>query len=463
MTHRHILILLVATGCASEVSLGGPNTLVRVDSEPNGVNCPGGGLAINTGLDSDGDTFLDDGEITSTQYVCNGNTAVQCAGGSVVAGTIDLRSGGDFARLAGVHCIDGDLLIAGTTVDELPLADLETVTGDVVIAGNPELQSLDGLRNLREVGRRVHIQVNDSLTDVGALGSLRRCAEISIVGNDALTDLVGLEGFVNLNSAIAITSNASLRSLAGLDNLTTSSRSIVIHNNRSLVSVAALDNLRSVGALEISGNDALLGFSFANLEKVDVRLIVSANANLRTAEFSVVSTIGEFLRFESDPALISIRTPRLLTTGALFVNDNTSLATLEVPSLVFATASIELANLPHVTDLRFDALSSIGTSLVINATPILSGLGGFSSLGSIGGALQIDTTNLANFSGLGALKVVSGDMRISNNGQLQGFAGLSAIHEVGGDLTISGNPNLPGASAQSFANSITVHGTVTIN
>ena len=460
---RYSLALFAVTACASDVSLGGPNTLVRVDTEANGVNCPGGGLAINTGLDADGDTFLDDTEITSTQFVCNGNTKVQCSGGTILQGTIDVRNAGDFAQLAGVNCIDGDLLIAGTEVDEFPLADLATITGDLVISGNSELESLDGLRSLREVGRRVHLQVNAALADVGALGSLRRCDEIAIVGNDALTDLVGLEEFVNITSTITISSNASLRSLAGLDNLTTSSRSIVIRGNRSLVSLAALDNLRSVGTLDILGNDALLEFSFANLEKVDGRLVVSANASLATAKLPVVSTIGEFLRFESDPSLISISTPELLTTGALFVNDNTSLTTLDVPSLVFATASIELANLPRVTDLRFGTLTSIGTSLVILAAPTLSGLGGFASLGSIGGDLQLDTTNLTNFTGLGALEVVSGDMRITNNGQLQSFAGLSALDEVGGDLMISGNASLPGSNAQSFANGITVRGTVTIN
>jgi hypothetical protein len=34
---------------------------------------------------------------------------------------------------------------------------------------------------------------------------------------------------------------------------------------------------------------------------------------------------------------------------------------------------------------------------------------------------------------------------------------------VGGDLTISANPKLPSATAQAFANAITVVGTTTIN
>lgn len=146
-------LALALAACSSDVSLGGPNTLVRVDSEPDGANCPGGGAAIHTGLDRDGDRFLDDTEITSTQFVCNGTTTVQCSGGTILQGTIAVRSEAELAALAGTSCIDGDLLIAGTDAQGLEaLADLHAVTGDLVIAGNPALVSLDGLRNLQELG-----------------------------------------------------------------------------------------------------------------------------------------------------------------------------------------------------------------------------------------------------------------------------------------------------------------------
>src|SRR6185503_1881223 len=40
-------LLVVLAACQSDVSLGGPNTLVRVDHEANGPDCPGGGVAIH--------------------------------------------------------------------------------------------------------------------------------------------------------------------------------------------------------------------------------------------------------------------------------------------------------------------------------------------------------------------------------------------------------------------------------
>src|SRR5262245_57417603 len=124
--------LVVLAACNSDVSRGGPNTLVRVDHVPNGPNCPTGGVAIHTGLDRDGDTFLDDEEITSTQFVCNGSTSVACQGGNVLKGTIAVRSAADFTQLGGINCIQGELLIAGTAGDAIPhYPDLQIITGDL--------------------------------------------------------------------------------------------------------------------------------------------------------------------------------------------------------------------------------------------------------------------------------------------------------------------------------------------
>lgn len=54
----------------------GPRTLVSVRSEPDGANCARGGSAIDTGVDSNGDGALQASEVTDTQYVCNGVAAL---------------------------------------------------------------------------------------------------------------------------------------------------------------------------------------------------------------------------------------------------------------------------------------------------------------------------------------------------------------------------------------------------
>ncbi len=54
----------------------GLSSLVRVSTEPAGVNCPLGGSVIETGLDRDRDGVLSDAEVDASSYVCrdsNGN------------------------------------------------------------------------------------------------------------------------------------------------------------------------------------------------------------------------------------------------------------------------------------------------------------------------------------------------------------------------------------------------------
>jgi hypothetical protein len=458
-------LLIVLAGCRNDVSLGGPNTLVRVDREPNGPNCPTGGVAIHTGLDNDGDTYLDDDEITSTQFVCNGTSTVQCAGGKVLNGTITVRAAGDWSQLDGVNCIDGELLIAGTTADSIPRhPDLRIITGDLVVAGNPNLTSLAGIDQLHEIGGSYLIQGNDALNDIGALGGLARANSIEIVGNDALRDLAGLSSFIDIDTSITISNNAGLTSLAGLDNLRTTTRTFAIRTNRALTSLAALGNLRQVELLEISGNEVLPEVALGSLAKVDVRLLITTNSALSSVSLPALSAIGDFVRFDGDPVLARIDMPALLTTGGLLATNDNSLTTINAPNLVFATTSVQLGNLPRLATVRFDTLTSIGDGLSFTNVPVLSSLSGFARVQSVGGALSLEGAgSLRDFTGMGALEIVSGSMTVTNNAQLRSFTGLDRMKEVGGDLTITSNPLLPKTTSQAFAQRITVRGTVTIN
>ena len=95
------------------------NNLVKITNEPAGVNCPNGGIRVDSGLDN-GDNgtidnksksvgiannaILEDGEIDQTKYACNGNTGVAGATGAAgVAGAV------------GANGVTGATGAAGTT------------------------------------------------------------------------------------------------------------------------------------------------------------------------------------------------------------------------------------------------------------------------------------------------------------------------------------------------------------
>lgn len=54
----------------------GQNSLIKVTTEPVGANCANGGHKIETGLDSNNNQTLDNAEIQQVAYVCNGTNGM---------------------------------------------------------------------------------------------------------------------------------------------------------------------------------------------------------------------------------------------------------------------------------------------------------------------------------------------------------------------------------------------------
>lgn len=465
MLNRSLLVagVLVACTSSSTQNLSTGPTVIRVDQEQPGANCANGGVSINSGADANSDGVLQDSEIENTQYVCNGATVVRCAdGGSAFDGSITLRDPADFAQLAGKTCVDGDLIIAGLAGEIPALPELATVTGEVVIAGNSDLTTLDGLSALRTIGQSYLIQGNDSLVDIAALASLDRVLSIFLVGDNALPDLAGLSTLTSLDTKLTISNNRGLTSLHGLEGVLTAS-TLTIRSNSSLADLTALANLRSATVLEISGNSVLTSLTLANLEKVDVRLLVNGNPHLASVSLPVLATLSDGIVFSGDPAMTTVSMPALLTTGTLTFENDTSLASIDAPSLAYVTADLSFTNLAGLTAPSFPNLTAIGGTLrVYNVTPFTSfaGFGGLESVGSI----WINTAGgLLDFEGLSALQTIAGDFTVTGSNQLTSFTGLDAMTEIGGNVLILGNQSLPLSVAQAFVAQVTVHGTVTIN
>jgi len=78
----------------------GVNSLVRLDDEPAGANCPAGGVRIEAGLDLNGDGILSANEVTETSYTCNAvstliNIVAEPAGPNCGAGGQAIQTGVD--------------------------------------------------------------------------------------------------------------------------------------------------------------------------------------------------------------------------------------------------------------------------------------------------------------------------------------------------------------------------------
>jgi len=453
--------LLIASLAACVQQNNSDVTVVRVDQEPVGDNCQYGGVAVSSGIDSNHNGVLDDDEITSTEYACNGGVTIRCAAGeSAIDGSVIVRDASEFAQLSGVNCIDGDLLIAGIAGEIPALPDLSTVTGEVVVAGNPDLTTLDGLSGLRQIGQSYLVQGNDSLDDISQIADLDRVLSIFIIGNNSLHDLAGLSSWDQITVSFDVSNNPALTSLHGLENVYTTKSWLAIRSNRSLTDLTALTNLRSAGVLDISGNASLTALELPNLEKVDTRLVVNQSPALTSVSLPKLVTLADGIVFSGDPRLDTISMPALLTTGVVTLENDTLLTTVDAHSLQYATVDVNLTNLTALASADFSSLKAIaGTLRVYYVSPFT--FAGFGNLNTVGN-LWLSAAGMTDFTGLSALGSVAGNMSVIGCTQLADFTGLDAMTDIGGNLVLAGNPGITTVEAQTFVNSVTIHGTVTI-
>lgn len=82
----------------------GKSTLARQAAEPAGNNCPSGGIAVKVGVDTNGNGVLDDSEVTSTSYVCNGRNGNLGTSGATTLVRQDVEP-------AGAHCPAGGVAV----------------------------------------------------------------------------------------------------------------------------------------------------------------------------------------------------------------------------------------------------------------------------------------------------------------------------------------------------------------
>ncbi|MGJ8744458.1 hypothetical protein [Polaribacter sp.] len=184
--------------------------------------------------------------------------------------------------------IRGDLLISGVK-DLTPLKRLQKIKGDLIFSfkdngythQNNELNTLNGLNNLKSIGGDLSVKYT-SLLNLKGLDNLSKLkGEIKIRGNERLKTLIGLEQLKNVNG-VSISYNMSLKSLKGIDNLT-SLKNLYILSNDLLFSLNQLTNLESINRIYICRNSALKSINgLINLKEVRGDLSISKNQNLQS-------------------------------------------------------------------------------------------------------------------------------------------------------------------------------------
>lgn len=279
--------------------------------------------------------------------------------------------------------ITGHLKIGNlyTSINDLnSLVTLTSIGSDLTILNNEELISLEGLNNLTSIGDYLAIFENNSLTNIDALNSLTSIGEeFFINNNNSLENIDGLSNTISLGgNGFAISSNVSLTNIDGLINLTSEIGGISISNCDSLTNLDGLINITtSTGMISVSNCPSL-----PNLNGLSN--IISATGGI---------SINDNDMLESLDALINISS----NINGLFITENLSLTNIN-----------GLQNVPSVSD-----------NIFIN-----------------------QNNSITNLDGLNEISAVDGNLFVTFNNTLTDLCGLQPLLDGGGligDYNVGGN------------------------
>ncbi|MCP3139532.1 DUF7151 family protein [Pyxidicoccus xibeiensis] len=476
--HIWLVGLVVATGC-DDIDLGQvlkpPQTLIRQDGEPAGLNCPLGGRKVRAGPDLDGDGTLAESEAEATEYVCDSTIPGMLVRVLQLLPGEPCPYGGQ--RFQAGHDLNGNDMLEDTEVlrEVHGCSEPETVTTRVRTA-LPEEVSCEAGGSAVEAG--ADLNRNGTLEDserqallficVEPAGVLTRQLEIAtpspicpagstrvfagedlnldgvLDGDEILRDMWVCWPLKTFDGTYTVRDGADLAALQGISRIRGS-----LEVAATSLSELSLPNLMMVeGSIFIQDNPDLTGVSLRQLRFVAGDLNITGNASLQVLH--VGDPRGGPVKLDSD--LTVARNGRLVTLAGLDavvpgrglnIIDNALLRVGGAFSYVHALpGDITLLDNPQLQAPPFVNLKRLGGTLTITNNSALTSLEG-PPLESIGRDLVIHRNGgLTTQLGLGTLKSVEGSLDIQANASLRSLGpGLRSLTYVGA-ISIVDNPSL---------------------
>lgn len=135
-----------------------PNVLVITSNILAGSECAYGGTKLEAGIDTNTNGALDVEEITTTQYVCDGDIAENTGG--ILYGSIIIKNSADVALLSGYTSVTGAITIVPTGAMSITLPSLQSVDRLSVNSGVNDLQ----MKALNSIGNYISIKLTQIIT-----------------------------------------------------------------------------------------------------------------------------------------------------------------------------------------------------------------------------------------------------------------------------------------------------------
>jgi hypothetical protein len=376
--------------------------LLRVDPEPAGEHCANGGTVVRAGLDRNQNGTLDDAEVTSSSYACNGSGAMPSGvleGNMVVHNAIDLALLGLFSevtgdvdletmglmaiKLPGLTKIGGALTgtVTGATSLELPaLASVQRVNIDSDALDTVNLQKLETI----PVWLRI---TSPALTSL-AVPALRTVAGALDVGTGPTADLsfpsLLTAGAVDVSGARSVALPALTRT--ALLSVTNASGavsaplldvdSLDAPMNVTIAGVAAgtgtldlhalragclgLNNLASIDVSSLARIGATCGFSYAGvgLTLLALPALTQGGITVRNADTHCGGVYTGCVTTVTATTITDVSAP-VLVSGDIDIEYTTTLKTVSLPSLTTSPSLFRVSNDAALTQITAPKLASV--------------------------------------------------------------------------------------------------------
>lgn len=243
---------------------------------------------------------------------------------------------------------------------------LKKINGSISIMNNESLQNLNGLQSLIQYNGDLRIQDNPKLTSIEALGNVTSSIDeeyglfgfggLQIAGNPLLANLNGLH-HIKTAGWVSISGNHSLTDLKGLGNITKLSE-LSIYSNDKIENLNGLSpNLSTLGVLKIANNPQLVRLDgLNNLAALSRFGYIHLENNPLLNDLTALSNL---IKMADDMSYLKLRNNQSLTSLK-------GLENIDAKNLY----SIELTDSPNLSQCNVksicDFLANSGENLIFN-------------------------------------------------------------------------------------------------
>jgi hypothetical protein len=320
----------------------------------------------------------------------------------------------------------------------------------LTIYENAKLNSLEGLSGLTDITGSIWFRSNPALVSLSGLPQITELTgDLNLDHFDwqfepsSLSELDGLENLRIVGRSLRI-QNLAVSHLNFLDNVESVGGPLVIENNRNLEALDAFSRLRSAGSISIRGNSILNSINgFAKLQEVNGLFEISFNPSW--VEFgglpALERIVGSLDFRRNDGMLLLDGFSALVSAGGILISSNLEL--LRVPA--FSRLTTMDSNLWITGNLKLFDISGFSTLEKVGGTLRISG-SALQDLDPLEGLLHVAGDLYIQNGALNDCDAILSLVDPIDDAEPGPGPGAGHAPDVGGDIALR---NLPGCNSVS--------------